>query len=44
MVKDFVCGMEINKEEAAASSMYKGKEYFFCALSCKEKFDQDPEK
>ncbi|NIM57981.1 MAG: heavy metal translocating P-type ATPase [Candidatus Aminicenantes bacterium] len=44
MFKDLVCGMEIKKEEAAASSVYKGKEYYFCAQSCKEKFDQDPEK
>jgi len=44
MVKDLACGMEIKKEEAAASSVYKGKEYYFCAQSCKEKFDQDPEK
>jgi Cu+-exporting ATPase len=44
MVKDLVCGMKIKKEEAAASSLYKGKEYFFCAQSCKEKFDENPEK
>jgi Cu+-exporting ATPase len=44
MVKDLVCGMEIKKEEAATSSVHKGNEYYFCAQSCKEKFDQDPEK
>jgi Cu+-exporting ATPase len=44
MVKDLVCGMEIKKEEAATSSVHKGREYYFCAQSCKEKFDQDPEK
>ena len=44
MVRDPVCGMEIEKEEAVASSQYKGKEYFFCAPSCKEKFDENPEK
>ncbi len=44
MVRDPVCGMEIKKEEAAASSQYKGQEYFFCTPSCKEKFDENPEK
>ncbi|MFB0565750.1 MAG: heavy metal translocating P-type ATPase [Candidatus Aminicenantaceae bacterium] len=44
MVKDLVCGMEIEKDEAAAFSVYKGKEYYFCAKTCKEKFDQNPEK
>jgi len=44
MAKDLVCGMEVREEEAAASSEYKGKKYFFCAKTCKQKFDEDPEK
>lgn len=44
MVKDLVCGMEIKREEVAASSVQKGKEYYFCSESCKKKFDDDPEK
>ena len=44
MAKDLVCGMEVNKEEAAASSLYKGKKYYFCAETCKQKFDENPEK
>ncbi len=44
MTKDLVCGMEVNEEEAAASSLYKGKKYYFCAEVCKRKFDENPEK
>ncbi len=42
--KDPVCGMKVKKSKAIAKSEYKGKTYYFCALSCKEKFDKDPEK
>lgn len=43
-VKDLVCGMKVKKSQAAAVSEYKGNKYYFCAESCKEKFDEDPEK
>jgi Cu+-exporting ATPase len=42
--KDPVCGIAVNEKQAAATSKYKGKTYYFCAQSCKEKFDQSPEK
>lgn len=44
MVKDLVCGMEIEEDEAAGTSLYDGKTYYFCAASCKHDFDADPEK
>jgi Cu+-exporting ATPase len=44
MQKDPVCGMEVEEKQAAATSMYKGETYYFCAQSCKEKFDKSPEK
>ena len=44
MAKDPVCGMEINPKEAAGSSDYRGQTYYFCALSCKKEFDQNPAK
>jgi len=44
MVKDLVCGMEIKEQDAAASSLYKGKEYYFCSRTCKKKFDETPER
>ena len=42
-VKDPVCGMTIGEEDAAGTSTYQGRTYYFCSTSCKEKFDQDPE-
>jgi len=44
MVKDPVCGMEVDEKKAAATSVYQGKTYFFCALSCKATFQKAPEK
>lgn len=44
MAKDLVCGMEVEKEDAEATSNYEGKTYYFCSKNCKEKFDQNPEK
>lgn len=44
MAKDPVCGMDVDPATAAGSSEYKGKTYYFCAVSCKKSFDEDPEK
>ena len=44
MVKDPVCGMEIDSEGAAATSEYQGATYYFCAVGCKEDFDANPAK
>jgi len=44
MVRDPVCGMEIDEKKAAASSVYKGQTYFFCSQGCKSAFDKEPEK
>ena len=43
MVKDVVCGMEIDPNEAAGKSEYQGKTYYFCAPGCKRKFDANPQ-
>ena len=43
MAKDPVCGMEVDEGSAAATSEYQGKTYYFCAASCKERFDRSPE-
>jgi len=44
MATDPVCGMEVREDKAAATSEYRGKKYFFCAVGCKVRFDKDPEK
>jgi Cu+-exporting ATPase len=42
MVKDVVCGMEIDPAKAPAKSEYQGTTYYFCSSSCKAKFDANP--
>jgi len=44
MAIDPVCKMEVDEKKAAATSEYKGKKYYFCAVGCKKAFDQNPEK
>ena len=44
MVKDPVCGMQIDETKAAGKSDYGGKTYYFCSLACKATFDKHPEK
>jgi Cu+-exporting ATPase len=43
MVKDVVCGMDIDPKDAAGESEYQGKTYYFCSLGCKRKFDTNPQ-
>ncbi|MFH1756505.1 MAG: YHS domain-containing protein [Pseudomonadota bacterium] len=44
MAIDPVCGMNVDEKKAAAKHEYQGKKYYFCAVGCKEKFAQAPEK
>jgi YHS domain-containing protein len=44
MVKDPVCGMDVDETKAAATSDYQGVTYYFCAQACKRAFDKTPEK
>lgn len=44
MAKDPVCNMEVDEKKAAATSVYQGKTYYFCARGCKVSFDKNPEK
>jgi len=41
---DPVCKMTIRKKDAAATSEYGGKTYYFCNVNCKKEFDEDPGK
>ncbi len=41
-VKDFVCGMEIDKDKSAGSYDYEGRTYHFCSESCRDDFGKDP--
>ena len=42
-VKDPVCGMDVDMATAAGKTEYKGQTYYFCAATCKGKFDLHPE-
>ncbi|MCL5999591.1 MAG: YHS domain-containing protein [Chloroflexi bacterium] len=44
MVKDPVCGMDVDPKTAAGKSEYKGQTYYFCSPGCKKTFDKNPEK
>jgi len=44
MAIDPVCKMQVDENKAAGKSEYSGKTYYFCAPSCKRKFDAEPEK
>jgi Cu+-exporting ATPase len=42
MEKDVVCGMQVDPAEAAGSSEFNGKTYYFCSKGCKTMFDANP--
>ena len=43
-VTDPVCRMMIDPQDAAGSSEHEGVTYYFCAVSCKTRFDSEPER
>lgn len=46
MVKDVVCGMQIDGQQAVAKGLtsdYQGQTYHFCSPGCKRQFDQNPQ-
>jgi Cu+-exporting ATPase len=44
LVKDVVCGMEIDPKESAGKSEYQGTTYYFCSEACKRDFEANPQK
>jgi YHS domain-containing protein len=44
MVRDVVCGMEIDPKTAAASVEHMGERYYFCSQACADSFRREPEK
>jgi YHS domain-containing protein len=44
MVKDPVCGMDVEPKTAAGKSDYQGQTYYFCSPGCKKAFDKEPGK
>ena len=43
-VRDPVCGMEINPQNAAATTAYQGQTVYFCRIECQQQFEQSPER
>lgn len=41
-VKDPVCGMDVETNNAAGQTNHAGQIYYFCSSICKAKFDKDP--
>jgi len=44
MAIDPICGMTVSPNTAAGRYDYKGEAYYFCGLSCLERFRADPER
>jgi Cu+-exporting ATPase len=42
MERDVVCGMQVDPANAAGTSEYNGKTYYFCSTVCKARFDSKP--
>ena len=44
METDPVCGMRVNRAQAAAQTTYRGETYYFCSPGCVAKFAESPER
>src|SRR5712692_5880978 len=44
MAIDPICGMTVDPATAAGSHDHRGQRYYFCGLSCLERFKADPER
>lgn len=42
--KDLVCGMTVDSQQAAAAAVWQRRTYYFCSTSCRNQFEQAPEK
>jgi len=42
MIKDPVCGMEIDPQSAFATREHMGQTFYFCSKNCVDQFDADP--
>jgi YHS domain-containing protein len=44
VVVDPVCKMKLDEKDVTFKTEYKGKTYYFCGLSDKKMFEENPEK
>ena len=40
--RDPVCGMKVDSKTAAAKSAHGAEQYFFCSLTCRDRFEANP--
>jgi YHS domain-containing protein len=43
VIKDPVCGMDVELAHAAGRIEHKFQTYYFCGVGCETKFDSNPE-
>jgi YHS domain-containing protein len=43
VAKDVVCGVEIDRQQAAARREYRDRTYYFCSPDCLQRFEAEPE-
>lgn len=43
MVKDLVCGMDVNEKISDYSMVFEGEMYFFCSEGCLAEFGRHPQ-
>lgn len=44
MMKDPICGMDVDEKTTEFTSTYQDSSYAFCSLSCKTTFEKNPDK
>ncbi|HET7718118.1 MAG TPA: heavy metal translocating P-type ATPase [Bauldia sp.] len=44
LVKDPVCGMDVDPHTTKHRAEYGGRTYYFCSARCRERFEADPQK
>jgi Cu+-exporting ATPase len=42
MARDPICGMDVDRDQAAARSEHGGRTFYFCSMACKTQFDKNP--
>jgi Cu+-exporting ATPase len=43
MVKDPVCGMDVDEKEGKFQSEYESRNFYFCSEECQDTFDSQPQ-
>lgn len=41
---DPICKMNVAKNDAKYTSVYDGREFYFCSAACKNQFEKNPQK